>query len=54
MGKAFYDLTNEELCDLMCGKPEDEIYDNNLDDMIDPKDGGYHYGKDRQTEKKHR
>ena len=24
MGKEFHDLSPEELCDLMCGKPEDE------------------------------
>ena len=24
MGKTFYDLTCEELCELMCGKPEEE------------------------------
>ena len=24
MGQTFYDLTIEELCDLMCGKPEEE------------------------------
>ena len=24
MGKTFEELTWEELCDLMCGKPEDE------------------------------
>ena len=22
MGKTFYDLTDEELCELMCGDPE--------------------------------
>lgn len=27
MGATFYDLTDEELCDLMCGKPEDEFED---------------------------
>jgi len=24
MGAIFYDLTPEELCDLMCGMPEDD------------------------------
>jgi len=24
MGKTFYDLTDEELCELMCGGPEDD------------------------------
>lgn len=24
MGMTFYDLTCEELCDLMCGDPEDD------------------------------
>ena len=24
MGMIFYDLTQEELCDLMCGEPEEE------------------------------
>lgn len=24
MGMTWYDLTDEELCDLMCGKPEDD------------------------------
>lgn len=24
MGAVFYDLTLEELCDLMCGSPEDD------------------------------
>lgn len=24
MGKEFHDLTCEELCDLMCGKPEED------------------------------
>ena len=24
MGMTFYDLTCEELCELMCGKPEDD------------------------------
>lgn len=24
MGKTFYDLTDEELCDLMCGDPEQD------------------------------
>ena len=49
MGMEFTNLTVEDLCDLMCGRPEDDVYDN--DTMIDPRDGGNHYGKDRQTEK---
>ena len=28
MGMVFTDLTCEELCDLMCGKPEDEYEDD--------------------------
>ena len=24
MGKTFYDLSCEELCDLMCGKPDED------------------------------
>lgn len=24
MGKTFYDLTDEELCNLMCGAPEQD------------------------------
>ena len=28
MGKTFENLTLEELCDLMCGKPEEEIYED--------------------------
>lgn len=27
MGMVFENLTMEELCDLMCGKPEEEIYE---------------------------
>lgn len=28
MGKIFENLTWDELCDLMCGKPEEEIYED--------------------------
>lgn len=28
MGMEFYDLTEEELCDLMCGKPEEDEEDD--------------------------
>lgn len=28
MGKEFTNLTEEELCDLMCGKPEEEEGEN--------------------------
>lgn len=28
MGKTFYDLTDEELCDLMCGDPEEDYEDD--------------------------
>lgn len=28
MGKEFYNLTPEQLCDLMCGKPEKEYREN--------------------------
>lgn len=34
MGKEFYDLTPEELCDLMCGKPEDD-YEDDEDDFVE-------------------
>jgi len=27
MGKTFYDLTCEELCELMCGAPEEDDED---------------------------
>ena len=27
MGMTWTNLSNEELCDLMCGKPEDEEWD---------------------------
>ena len=28
MGKTFYDLTCEELCELMCGAPEEDCEDD--------------------------
>lgn len=28
MGKTFYDLTDEELCELMCGAPEEDYEDD--------------------------
>jgi len=28
MGMVWENLTEEELCDLMCGKPEEEIYED--------------------------
>ena len=28
MGKEFTNITQEELCDLMCGKPEDDYEDD--------------------------
>lgn len=31
MGMIFYDLSLEELCDLMCGKPEEDIEEENED-----------------------
>ena len=34
MGKTFEELTWEELCDLICGKPEDEGEDNDIKDNI--------------------
>lgn len=27
MGAVFYNLSPEELCDLMCGKPEEDVED---------------------------
>lgn len=30
MGKTFYDLSCEELCDLMCGKPEEDFEVENM------------------------
>ena len=27
MGKEFTNLSQEDLCDLMCGKPEEDIYE---------------------------
>ena len=32
MGKTFYDLTNEELCELMCGAPEKDCDDEETED----------------------
>ena len=34
MGKTFEELTWEELCDLMCGKPEDEGGENDSKDNL--------------------
>lgn len=39
MGMVFYDLTDEELCDLMCGSPEE-------DPEEDEEDGEALRGKD--------
>lgn len=33
MGMVFENLTMEELCDLMCGKPEEEIYEQEEEDV---------------------
>ena len=30
MGMIFYNLTPEELCDLICGQPEEDEYGNEL------------------------
>ena len=51
MGAVFTDLTCEELCDLMCGKPEEEY---EVDQQETSRDGGVGFGKDRTTEKKYR
>lgn len=34
MGKTFEDLTWEELCDLMCGKPEEEGGEDDSKDSL--------------------
>ena len=35
MGKEFYDLTCEELCELMCGKPEEDEDGRKGDTAVD-------------------
>lgn len=44
MGKEFDNLTEEDMCDLMCGKPEEEPYEFNwidVEDMLPTKSGDY-------------
>lgn len=34
MGAVFENLTEEEMCDLMCGGPEDELEDDESEEII--------------------
>lgn len=34
MGAIFTNLTDEELCDLMCGEPEEDYEDEDIEDNV--------------------
>ena len=43
MGAVFEKLTEEELCDLMCGDPEDEWEDDEMGEMVEEKNNKIHW-----------